>query len=102
MIIDIILSSLLNGILFYLMYLGFIKHISGAEKVLLFYAWILIIGCFFLLFSPKQREKIIIFPWLNLFLDMFIASVFIWFGHWVTGLFWAIHLLLIDDKIIND
>ena len=91
---------LLNGLFGVAVYFGFIEGHEGAYNAAMFVAWVSIVCSFLLLADPvieKMKETGRTMPaWINISFDAVITITFVWFGAWVTGGFYLLHIALTE------
>ena len=89
-----------NGLFAVVLYFAYFEKINGAENIALFYAWFTIVFSFAarsdaVIKSHKYKKRIIP-SWLNFCFDAGVTAVFVWFGAWITGIFYFIHIFLLE------
>lgn len=88
----------INGLFAVAIYFGFQEKIDGVYRLVMFWAWVNIVFSFFLLAEPvmeKMRETGRSTPrWASVVYDLCVTSAFVWFGAWVTGAFWLLHMFI--------
>ena len=96
---------LINGIFAGFLYMAYFLKINQAENVLLFFAWVNIILSFFVFTEQVQKvmkKKGQSVPCtINVIYDVSVTITFIWFGAWLTGAFWLIHLFLQESAWVK-
>lgn len=90
---------LVNGAFAACLYFGYIEGVEGALRVAFFLAWFAII-CSLPTASEEVRKKMrengrTIPAWVSVPFDIAVTVVFVWFGAWVTGAFYVLHILLL-------
>jgi len=91
---------LLNIVFAIAIYLGFIDGIDGAKNIAYFIAWSSIVLSLFMfsdeVIDKMAKEKRSVPSWASALYDLSVTAVFVWFGAWVTGLFYLIHFVIIE------
>ena len=90
---------ILNGGLAACLYMGFVFEISGAYNVAMAMAWFSIVCAALTTIIPDTELPLDnrSFPKLvTRSFDFAVGIVFLWFGAIVTGIFFLIHILLIE------
>lgn len=98
----------LNGIFAACIYYGFFENVKGAENVALTMGWITaVLGTISALgfivndekmnadLAEKLHERDYHFAtprWFDMTFDFIVAGLFVWFGHEMLGIFYAIHI----------
>jgi len=90
---------LFQGVFIACLYYGYFKGIEGAENVALFLAWFLNVISWFMLSEDGieivRKNPPLIPKTIDVPLDMAIVGVFVWSGALITGVFYALHILII-------
>jgi len=99
---NLIKYVIVNGLFGASVYYGFFEGVEGALNIAYFYAWLCSIVS---LLATEETVKALaekgkkpsVPKWINAVFDISISCVFVWFGAWVTGLFYMIHLVKSSD-----
>ena len=89
-----------NALIIVVMYLGLNLGVEGAKNIIMFYAWMSFVLSLFAdqdasLAKLRQYGRVVpaIF---NVTVDVVIVAWFIWFGFWMTGIAYLVHLFLVE------
>ena len=104
----IILNALFGGVIYY----GFFENVSGARNVALFWGWVVaLLGTFVWIVILVAREKMAegiaqasfdngslgsvgsVPAWIDVVYDICVLAVFVWFGHYILGIFYFLQIL---------
>jgi hypothetical protein len=94
-----------NGLLWALMYFGFVWEIAGCRRVAYAMAWFMILSMFAFWGVTRAVSRMkevqasleymsMSYVKLHAYIDLTVAAVFIWFGAWITGIAYAGHIFL--------
>ena len=91
----------INGLFAGFIYMGFVEKHEGAYNAAMFMAWITIVCSFFIstdhmveMLKETGRSAP---PWVDWIFDIGVTLTFVWFGAWVTGVFYLFHILLCEN-----
>jgi len=89
---------IINGLFATSVYYGYFENVLGAERIAVFVVWFtFFLSLFFFTGTVQKRmkEKGRSAPeWIDVPFNLMILSVFVWFGSWVTGTAYFIHILI--------
>ncbi len=101
-----------NVIFLVSIYFGFFENVEGAKNLALFIAWVtslmgtLILLAFLIESSDKTSnfskslcrhpEHVVPYP-IDLILDLIAVGVFIWFNHFILGIFYFLHMIAVKQ-----
>jgi len=90
-----------NGVFAGSLYFGYVEGIDGFVNVALFIAWLAVIVSPFTLAKPVLKEILnqggpAMSDHVEGVFDIAVIVVFVYFGAWVTGAFYAVHAIIIQ------
>ena len=92
---------LLNGLFAAMVWFGLVNGVVGARNIAIFAAWFCFVVSLLMLGSEAQKNvaksnyKQPVPPWLDRIFDSYISAMFIWYGFWLTGLVYFVHMLFL-------
>lgn len=91
---------LINGLFAFVAYCAFVYENTGAQRVLIFWTWVNTIGLSIVSRKDEGRKQMralgrSVPRWLDLSYDFAFTAAFIYFGYWITGIAYFLHILLL-------
>jgi hypothetical protein len=98
----------MNGLFASCVYFGLVEGIEGARNIAVFSTYFLFFGtiCFCApsgkKFIRERLEKGLSVPrWMDAAFDICIVLSFVWFGYFVTGIVYLLHLIIGQSLIVE-
>jgi len=95
-----LICLVVNGLFTTSMYFAYFKQVSGAENLVTFWTWYMLIMSFFTLskeIRKKMRERGRTVPnYIEVPYDIAMVCVFIWFGEYLLGSIYLMHFALLQ------